>query len=136
MAVPLAAQQGERADRSGFGRWVALGVEDEEGVGEPGPHRGSARVLGLVQLREERVSEGEGADVGVIGADDDDLGVGCGSSQQPQDRCQPGLVGGDRRRCAGLDAGEVTGRAGLQELVDVVAVQRKRDRADLAAVGG
>jgi hypothetical protein len=42
-------------------------------------------------------------------ADDDDLGVGCGRSKLAQDSCQPGLVGGDRCRRAGLEAGEVTG---------------------------
>ena len=136
MTVALAAEQSERADRCGFGRRVALGVEDGEGVGEPGPHCGRGRLLGLVQLGEQRIGESEGAEIGVVGADNDDLGVGCGSSQVPQDGCQPGPVGGDRRRCGGLEAGEVTGWAGQQEVISVVAVERQRDGADFAAVGG
>src|SRR5207342_1475548 len=43
---------------------------------------------------------------------------------------------GDRRWCDVLDAGEITGGAGLQEVIGVVAVERQRDRADFAAVGG
>jgi hypothetical protein len=80
VAVPFGAEQGEGADRCGFGRVVALGVEEGEGVGEPGLDGGGGGLLGLVELGEQRVGEGEGADVGVIGADDDDLGVGRGGS--------------------------------------------------------
>jgi hypothetical protein len=36
VAVSFGAEQGERADCRGFGRVVALGVEDGERVGEPG----------------------------------------------------------------------------------------------------
>jgi hypothetical protein len=64
------------------------------------------------------------------------VSAGCGGSQLTQDRGQPGLVGGGRRRRAGLEAGQVSGRAGLQEVIGVVAVERQRDRADLAAAGG
>jgi hypothetical protein len=35
VAVPFGAEQGEGADRCGFGRVVALGVEEGEGIGEP-----------------------------------------------------------------------------------------------------
>jgi len=80
VTVPFGAEQGERADGCGFGGGVAWGVEGGEGVGEPGPHRSGGRLLGLVQLCEERGGEGEAADVGVVGADDDDLGVGPGRS--------------------------------------------------------
>jgi len=65
-------------------------VEDGEGVGEPCPHGGGGRLLCLVELGEQRVSEGECADVGVVGADDDDLRVGCSRSNPGQDRCQAG----------------------------------------------
>ncbi len=51
-----------------FRPFAALWVEAEEGVGEPGPHRGGGCLLCLVQLCEERVGEGERADVGVVGA--------------------------------------------------------------------
>jgi hypothetical protein len=88
------------------------GLKAGKGVGEPGPHRGRGRLLGLVQPGEQRIGEGEGVEIGVVGADDDDLGVGCGSSQVPQDGRQPGLVGGDRRGCVGLEAGKITGWAG------------------------
>jgi hypothetical protein len=60
----MRAKQGERADCGGFGRRVALRVEDGEGISEPGPHRSGGRLLGLVQLSEQRVGESEGADVG------------------------------------------------------------------------
>jgi hypothetical protein len=65
MAVSFGAQQGERADCRGFSGRAALGVEEGEGVGEPGPHGGGGCLLGLAELCEERVGEGEGADVGV-----------------------------------------------------------------------